>query len=442
MPYSQYTLDSLAIQLGVLLDDPVESYWTRPEKYYAIWEALRVWGALTSNWRSRGVFSIGPSSAWYDLSAALPTLRTRSWTLNQIVTQIQYMILENPSGIAGTGMSGQIDIGSILDAVKRARNDFIIDAGFPFTIHPAVDFAVISPDGLIQLPNTISLLHRLSFLDSTSGSYTNLWREDAWAADHNNRNWTVEPATPTCFSQSESSPLTVQLIPSPINAGSLEAVTVDTLEIDTSNPNATFGIPDEWIHAILYGALADLFSAGQMDDFTRFQYCNTRYEQAIDAAKMAKSVIRLQLNGTPLPIDSLASIDAGMPYWRNQAGRPQMAGVLYDLVAFAGIPDGTYGVMADVVQSAPIPTSGSDPVPLGTEDIPEIINYCVTLLTLKCGGNEFSETLSGYDSFLKSAVDKNNVLAVKARYMKPIFGQPEAEMANRPDRMRGKKNAT
>ena len=439
--YTQFTLDSLAVQLGVLLDDQNEKYWVRNEKYFSIWEALRTWGSLTNYWRTRGIFNITAATPWYDLSQQLPALRTRTWTLNQLVTQIQYMILENPSGIAGTGMSGQIDINSILQSVQRARNQFVIDVKFPFTVHPSSDITVTPTDGLAQLPDTTIYLHRLSFQDSTSLAYTNLWREDAWAADHNNPLWTLDPGAPKAFSQSELSPLEAQLIPAPVNAGNVEAVTVDSLQIDTTDPNATFNIPDEWIHAVLYAALADLFSAGQMDDFVRYTYCTQRYDQAVDAARMARSVIRTQLNGVPLPMDSLAAIDAGRPFWRNQLARPTTTGVLYDLVAFANAPNGNYSVSADVVQSAPIPVTGGGLIPLGPEDIPSIINYCVTLLTLKCGGNEFKETLPGYDDFLKAAVSRNKILAVKARYMTPIFGQPQMEWANRPDRMETKQGA-
>jgi hypothetical protein len=130
--YTQYSLDSFASQIGILLDDQNELYWTRQEKYLAIWEAMRVWGAYTSYWRNRGAFvtqytweslPIPWGSAafnwntipvWYDLAGFLPALRTRTWTLNQIVTDIQYMCLEAANGISGTGMSGQISIQSIL----------------------------------------------------------------------------------------------------------------------------------------------------------------------------------------------------------------------------------------------------------------------------------------------------------------------------------------
>lgn len=443
MSYSQVTLSTLIAQISTILDDTVGGpsgsgvYYVQQEIQYAIYEALLVYGALTSNWRARGIFNITPTTPWYDLSVQLSNLRTRKRTLNSIIQQMQYMLLENPSGIAGTGMSGQVSVGDLLSAVQRVRNSFVIDVKFPTTVHPSNDITVTAPDGMVQLPNTTVYLHRLAIQDATSGAWSNLWRTDAWAADHNNQLWTVEPGTPVSFSQSENSPLTAQLVPPPLNGGNMEAITVDSLEIDITNPNATLGIPDEWSHAVLYGALASVFSGGQTDDPLRYQYCAQRYQQAVEAAKMARSLIRLQLNGVPLPLDSMANIDAGMPYWRNQTGQPQMVGALYDLVGFAGAPGGNYSVAADVVRSAPLPRL-NEAIQIGPEDIPLLVEYSLCLLLFKCGGSDFSSMIGGLQHFMDACIQRNQILKVKAVNYSAIFGQWQFEEAQRPDRIERK----
>jgi hypothetical protein len=435
VPYTQTSLNDLCTQIGTLLDDTGELFWTRTEKQYAIWEALRVWGAITSFWRARGTFQIGPATPWYDLSTQLPLLRSRSWTLNQMTQEIQYMLLEAANGISGTGMSGQISIASILNAIKRARNRFAADTKLPLTVHPSPYISVSPPNGLAQLPSTTIYLHRLSWRDVTSGMYSNLWREDSWAADHANYLWPLTPGAPVAFSESENSPLAMQLMPNPLNSGTLEAVTVDSLTVDTTNANATFNVPDEFVHGIKYAALADLMSSeSQLADPPRAQYAETRYQQAVDAALLAKSIIRVQMNGSPLPLDTLANIDAGMPYWRNQAQQPSVCGALSDLLAFAGKPDRAYGIVADVVRAAPLP-GPTDPIQIGAEDLAHLVDYVIHVLCFKCGGNEFQSSFAGYDSFLTAAGTRNRVLAVKARYLTALFGQPAAEEKQRPDRM-------
>lgn len=431
--YTQFTLAALSDQLGVLLDDTSGLYWTTQEKYYAIWEGLRVFGALTNYWRARGSITVSTSPVWYDLSTYLPALRTRTWTLNQLTQEIQYMCLEAANGISGTGMSGQISISSVLQAISRARNQFVIDSCFPYSVS-SLPQSPPPPGGAVSFPNTSVYLHRVSWQDEWTGQWTNLWREDAWALDHADPTWTVKPSIPQVYSESELSPLDLQLSPAPQNSGLLETVSVNSLQIDTTDPNATFNIPDEWIHAVKYAALQDLFSAeSQNKDAMRAQYCEMRYQQSMDFAKSARSVVRLLLNGIPLPLDSMAAIDAGLPFWRNQAGKPQLAGALYDLVALAPIANQTYGLTVDVVQSAPIPDA-TGYVPLGPEDIPHIIDYATHVLTFKCGGKEFQDSFAQYDSFLSAVASRVGINRAKIRYLTPLFAQPQKEDEERPDK--------
>lgn len=435
MPYSQTTLDSITSQIGENLDDTNELYWTQPEKKLAVWEALRVWGALTNYWRTRGTFTTVANTPYYDLSAQLPLLRPRVWTLNQVVTQIQYMLLEAPSGISGAGMSGQVSVASILQAVQRARNRFVLECKFPYSVGSTIPVNA-TPDGLIQIPDSCMYLHRAGWQDLTSGTWANLWRQDAWAIDHNQIDWTQNPGRPVCYSESELSPVQIQLDPAPIAAGNLEIITVDSLQIDITDPNATFDIPDEWIHAVLYCALSDLLCAdSQINDPFRGQYAQMRYDQAVDATKMARCMTRLMLNGNPLQLDSFAAMDAAMPTWRNQTGQPQVAGAQYDFLALANVPDAVYGMTADVVQAAPLPTAGSDFIQIGYEDIPHIVDYCVHHLMFKCGGTEFKSTFADYDDYMKSAASRGRINAAKIRYLEPVFGQPQKDQQMRPDRM-------
>lgn len=438
MPYTQTTLVSLTTQIGVLLDDVSERYWTLSEKQYAVWESLRVWGALTAYWRTRGTFRTVVNTPYYDLSAVLPALRPRAWTLQQVVQEIQYHLLEAPNGISGAGMSGQVSIGAILSAVQRARNRFVLDVHLPYSVSkPPLN--IDTPDGLLQLPSSCMYLHRAGWQDLTSGTWTNLWRQDDWAIDHNAPLWTINPGAPLCYSESEAAPIQIQLDPPPQAVGNLEIITVDSLQIDLTSATSTFNIPDEWIHAVKYAALADLLSAdSQLNDPMRAQYAQMRYSQAVDAAQMAKSLMRLTLNGVALQVDSFAALDAGRPTWRNQTGQPFVCGLLYDFLALADVPDNVYGVAADVVQAAPLPATGSEFIQIGYEDLPQLINYCLHTLLFKCGGTEFKNTFSGYDGFMKSVAGRGRITEAKIQYLGPVFNQPQKEQTERPDQMKAK----
>jgi hypothetical protein len=429
--YSQTTLGFLTTQVSTILDDLGAVYWTVPEIQYALWEALRVWGALTNYWRARGAFTFSPasSSPFVDLSQALPALRTRSWTFTQVFQEIAYALLEP---VGGGQFSGQVSPVSLTYAISRARNRFVRDVRFPISIHEQFGGVPPNPSGTISFPQSSVFVHRAQWQDQMSGKWTNLWRQDEWALDHGNPSWTVEPGSPLAYSESMLAPLTIQLSPAPSAIGSLETLTVDSLEVI-----GPLGIPDEWSHAVKWGALSELLTAeSQLHDPLRAQYAEQRYQQAVTFAQDARSILRLQLEGVPLPIDAMANIDAGIPYWRNTSGVPYLAGVLYDIVCpVPGIPSRVFGATADVVQSAPIPLEPANQVPIGREDLDHIIDYATHILAFKCGGKDFTDTMPGYDGFMKAVSSCKGVNAAKIQYLTPLFAQPQMEWAVRPDRL-------
>lgn len=441
MPYTSLTLDQFIIDIGILLDDPGNVYWTPDEIKYAAWEALRVWGAYTSYWRARGSIVLDPTtSPVISIPTALPALRGYTYTLDQMVREIQLMLLEPASGLSGLGMSGQVTVPNILLAIQSARNRFVLDTALPLTIHNPF-ISPVPPDGLIQFPQTSVFVHRASWRDSTSGLWANLWRQDTWAFDKATPNWTTSPYVPQAYSEAELSPLQLQLYPPPVNAGILEALTVDSLIMDVTDPNALFNVPDEWVHAIKYSALSAILSGdSQMNDPMRSQYAESRYRQSVQVARLARSIIRATLNASPLQVDSMAAVDAGNLYWRNVIGPPEMLGILYDVaVVLPGTADNSYGLSLDVVTPAPLPYPDSTLFnhffQIGPEDADNIKNYVQHLLMFKCGGKDFTDTMADYDTFLGNVTLRDGATKAKIQYLAPLFGQPSKEIAERPDRV-------
>lgn len=435
-PYNQYTLTSLTTEISNLLDDPSQRFWTVAEIALAIQEGLYVWGALTSYWRTSSTFNTVVNTAYYDLSVQFPTIRTRAWTLGQMVQDIQFAILENAPGgsVAGTGMSGQTTITAILNAINRARNRFVLDSVLPFSVSTTAVNPVPS-NGVVQFADTIGYLHRAAWQDGPSGTWFNLWRQDNYSADAGLYQWQATPDLPRAFSESNLTPLELQIIPIPANIGTLETISVSSLMLNLASAATTFNVPDEWVHAIKWGALAELLSAeSQIKDEARAKYANTRYQQAVDFAKNAKSLIRLMYGNLPLMIDTLANVDAGSPTWRNQMGSPRHAGVLYDLVAISpGAPQAVYTLRADVVQSAPIPVVGTDTVDLGPEDIGHLVDYVLHILSFKCGGRELEASYGRYNNFMDAASFRGQINKAKIQYLKPSLEQSALEQGDRPD---------
>jgi hypothetical protein len=330
-------------------------------------------------------------------------------------------------------MSQQVSITTILNAIQDSRNRFVLDVGFPLTVHNNFG-APDSPDGVIQFSQNAVYVHRVSWLDATSMVWTPLWRSDAWNIDKSNPTWTLDPALPNSYSIAETAPLSLQLAPAPLASGVAEALTVDSFDVVTTNPGSKFNIPDEWIHAVKYAALSLILSSeGQIKDMVRAQYAEERYQQSVNLAKNAKSIIRLLIGNTPLPLDDLSAVDAACPYWRNMVGMPYAAGALYDLLAFnPGVSDAAYGITADVVMTAPLPAP-ADYVQMGEEEIENLLDYVCHILTFKCGGKDFTGTMSGYDSFMKAASKRGGINQAQIKSFDALFGQYQKDLSFRPD---------
>lgn len=443
MPYTQLTLAQFIPQVSSLMDDRSQLYWTAPEIQSAVYEGLQVWAAHTAYWKKRGAVTIGPfsqpftgptpSASYIDLSAQFPALRSRTYTLQQMVQRIQWMLLENPGGISGPGMSGQVPVAAILNAIQYARNRFVIDTRLPITYH-AQPYA--SPDGLgmVTFQQTSAYVHRAVWQD-IGGAWSPLWRQDSWAVDRGLPLWTTDPGVPYAYSEAENSPLQLQLVPPPIRAGNLEALTVDSLMMNLNASSSIFGIPDEWVHGVTYGALSQLLTNGaQIADPLRAEYAEMRYTQCTAGAALARSVIRGLINGQPANLVPLSEVDAGTYNWVNQYGPCDLLGVLYDIVVpVPGLLSLPTGLSFDMATSAPLPAL-SDYIQLGDEELGELTNYVMHTLLFKCGGLEFKQSLGLYDSFMKAAANRNFITASKIQYLSAVLGQPQAEWDFRPDR--------
>ncbi len=447
-PYKDVTLSQFITQISYLMDDTAQKYWTASEIQAATYEALLYWGALTGYWRTRASFNACPYSQQFsgptwappyvDLSAQLPLLRSRSYTLGQLVQEIQAMLLEATSGVSGAGMSGQITVTAIIDAVQEARNLFVLDAHLPLSYHWPI--ANTSQSGIITLPDASVYVHRLAW-QGVGGQWTPLWRQDAWALDYSLPNWTNQPNTPTSYSESELAPLMVQLVPPPLGGGTVEAFTVDSLTLAVAD-STPLGLPNEWVHAVKYKALSILLSSSsQLNDPLRAQYCQKRYEQYIAFTVNAVSILRVLVNNTPMPLDSLSNYDASDPYWMNTSGSPTAAVCMYDW--FALVPaqlDRLYGVSVDITPCAPLPIPAGY-MPVGTEDLPNIEKYVRHVLSFKCGGKEFTSTMSEYDSYMRSVDGRKRINNAKIQYLEPLFGAGTREWQMRQDQKEEKQSA-
>lgn len=421
MPYTQFSLATLTDEIALAMQDPTSVFWKREEIYALIREGMYLWGAGTSYWRERGQFSTVAGTYLYDLSAQLPNLRARTVTLDDLVKQIQYHLDEAAAGVSGAGMTTQFTVNQIIQALILKRNEFVIDARLPFAL--ATLPITPSPEGRTDLTNDVVAIGNLAWVDS-QGVKTPLRREDAWSEDGYMPLWPLEPGVPFAYSEAETKPIQLQLYPGPLDTGNLELLYVPTIQMAGLADTETFQIPDEFSGAIKWGALYSILSShNEGFDPQRAQYALERYKQYVTTAALHRSILRTQVGRVPAQLDTLANIDGGMPTWRNSRGVPTLSATLYDFVALAKAPDNVYGITCDVVRSAPVPANIADPIQMGPEEIPYLMDFVRHSLSFKLGGSEFTATMPLFDNFLSAMTQRNKLLGVQARYLTPLFGQ-------------------
>lgn len=441
MPYSHYTLANLTSQVLESLGDPAGVYWdAATEVKNAINEALREFSGTTSYWRKRVVTNLQGygASSWVDLSTNAETApyRSRTTTFNSIVKEIQAHFCEPGSGFSGAGMTTQFTIQEILQSIATAIYRFFLDAQLPLSV-TRLPVSSVPPDGNFTLPESTVFVHRLSWRD-TNFVYYCLFRSDEFAADSLIQDWQLNPATrPIAFSQLDSAPLQVQLIPPPISSGVLELISVSTITFPAIDPfDISINIPDDFCHAVKYLAMVNLLTTdGETTSSLLAQYCSARYQQIISAAKLQRCIARLMINNRTVPLNPIATIDSTLPFWRNQAARaiPFGAAALYDLLIFYPPLSQPVGASLDLITTAPVLSASDDFVQLGNEEIEFIIDYAQHYLSIKMQGAELQQTLPLFDDCQKLIINRNSILANQGRYLTGAFDQPATDTAFNPN---------
>ena len=101
MPYTAPTLTAARTALAERLNDQGMVRWLSAELDTYIREALRTWNAWTLHFRDQGSFVTVASQAFYDLPTEIAALRGHTLTSEDLVTDLQYALLEAPNGLNG-----------------------------------------------------------------------------------------------------------------------------------------------------------------------------------------------------------------------------------------------------------------------------------------------------------------------------------------------------
>lgn len=398
MPYAAPTLTEALAALSARLQDPSAVRWTDAEKTRYLREALRTWNAYTSSYRESGTFNLTTQEPFYDLPTVLPALRGYTVTNRDLITDLQYTLLEPPTPTAWSG-SQQFTLADLWTAIERRRDQFLQETGA--VVSRTVQTISPSPVGRIVVPQDVLTVRRMAW-HSSSHFVTPLLRTDEWALTHFSPAWVQTPTRPpSAYSVSATPPLQVQVAPPPLDTGALDLIAVRSGASMDPASNTVLGIPDDWAWVVKFGALADLLGRdGLAVDPARAALAEARWQQGITAATAAGVVLAGRINNQTARIGSVQEADTYSPTWQAVPGIPRrLLTCGQNLIASwppPGVPSqgGSWSVTLDVVRNMPVPTVGHQALQIGPDAYDIILDYAQSLALWKEGGVQAQQAQS------------------------------------------------
>ncbi len=428
---------SAVSDLASKLYDPTYQFWSEAELATYITEALRTWNSLTSFWRSDMVFPAVAGNWWYDLTAQAGSLRPYTVSDNDLLTQIEYHLLEPLTTTYPLVWAGSLQFGllDILGALQGKRDEVLSTTGCTITRN-LVNAPFVRR---VPLPDTMIDVRRVAWLPVTGMGFSpvTLAPSDPWSKEAFDPQWTIAGfEAPSAFLRSAEPPLAFDVDRVPPVAGDYEILSVDAGPALSQTAATLLGIPDDWTWVIKFGALADLLSReANSKDSLRAEYCDMRFREGMGLLQSASAVLSLRLNDVPLPVDAVRNGDDFNPTWQadaaSQPASSYAAGL--NLIGLGPVPDsGPYSITATVVQNAPLPVLPSDPIQLARDDYGAVLDYAQHLAAFKMGGAEFQATFPLYQGFVKRAALYNSKLSELGIFQKPMYEVSKLESERNP----------
>jgi hypothetical protein len=436
MAYADITLAQMKTQLSIRLGDPSKVFWTDAELEVYVKEALRTWGALTLYWRDRGLISTVANQAYYHLPSAVGgSLLTQTLSDVSVATTLEYHLMEPPTPSFWSG-SELYTLADLEEALQNRLTQFVLETGLGLQRSEQV---VVQGQSEVLLDDAVMEVRRV-WWRTFDGAYKPVIRTDEHRLDYSLPTRTVDFGTPAAYSVATSEPLSLTLAPAPADQGRVQLLTINAgtpVDLDIGGEEedeVILAIPDDLGWVIKWGALADLFSKdGPARDMIRAEYCERRWREGIETAKIYPSVLAARSQDKPIPVTTLYALDMTLPNWQSGTGTPvSMAMAGYELAALYPIPSAAdMSITVDVVRKAPIPTTDSAFLQIGQEHYGILLDYAQHLALIKVGGEEFQSSTQLYDRMVRAASLQNSRLLAQAEKFDALRKRTSAEEEKR-----------
>lgn len=420
----------LAQRMGLNLGGT--EFWTTAELTLYIQQAIREFQVLTGYWRARVQLSTVAGIPYYDLhsSGVVPL------TINDtaILQQVGYHLLE----FNGTGAftnTGQFSQGTVTAAFDQRREEILGESRIIVTEYGG-NVGPPPSQGRLILSNGVIQIHRCEWLDAPSGLWSLVSETDDLAASGWSYEWPQNPNIPGAFSVATTRPFEVQLIPPPVNNGTLDLlVTACQPYAYNSNTPQLIGLPDDATWVLPWGILTSVLGQdAQSRDYGRAQYASSRFRSALKLLMGWPMVMQSWPGGIQTLASTLHALDHWQSGWRNQPqAQPQTVAVGgRNLIACSPVPDQVYNIPIDAIVNSPASGSTTANFDLAGDIVTAILDCAQHLACFKMGGAEFMATMENYRAFLTVAEANANRERAQAINFNELRGVTNIENADHP----------
>ena len=215
----------------------------------------------------------------------------------EVLTAIQFTVVEPPNGGA-SWPSGLWTRDEVVGSLTQRQSLFLKNSlvvvnsvtnvtsqqDVPPSPNPPSLQAVIGQT-VITLPQDCLRIVSLVWVGA-NGTVRELERTDWFEADHLLPTWETTPVAAPLVYMEDAPTRSVRIAPASTMFGVFNLLYVPSGTPLTGN-GMTFTVPEECVHGIKYGTLADLFGKdGQGQDPARAAYCEQRFNLAIELARL------------------------------------------------------------------------------------------------------------------------------------------------------------
>jgi hypothetical protein len=202
-----------------------------------------------------------------------------------IANDVVYRVLENGSNDAAFPLliTNMFSSQEILDSMNRIQQQFLLMTGAIVT-RTTIAASIGTPR--YDMPTNSIRPRRLTWTDASDSKTRVLTQVDTWELDTGATNWPADRAIPIAWVENQLPQQTVQVAKTPDNDGIIGLLYVQ-LAATLDGTGVVLAIPDDWAPYITWGTLGELLSSdGPSYDPVRAQYCNRRFEEGIELARI------------------------------------------------------------------------------------------------------------------------------------------------------------